>query len=94
MAELRLLRRLPVDFKAIAEETGMRRGKLGRSPLFGWVVRSDEVAHMACVKTSLPPVAGGEELRLSDSTPKYWEIWGEESPRAAVEATGKAANER
>ena len=78
MEALRLLRRTLVDYAAIAEETGLRRGKLCRSPIFGWVVQSDEVAHVACVKTSLPPVEEGEELRLSEGTPKYWEIWGKE----------------
>ncbi|KKL57011.1 hypothetical protein LCGC14_2239690 [marine sediment metagenome] len=76
MAELRLLRRTLCDYAAIAEETRVRRGKLCHSPIFGWVVQSDEVAHVACVETSLPPVEDGEELRLSTDTPKYWEIWG------------------
>ena len=33
-------RRIPIDFHAIAEETGLRRGKLGRSPIFGWGVQN------------------------------------------------------
>lgn len=36
----RMVRRIPIDIKAIMLQSGMRRGKICHSPIFGWVVQN------------------------------------------------------
>lgn len=54
-------RSVPIDFAAIAKESGLERGKLCHSPAFGWGVQNshgDEGPHFGCVT---PPPLEGEE---------------------------------
>ena len=60
-------RRIPIDYHAIAEQTGLRRGKLGRS-IFGWGVQNehgDASASFVCVD---PPEMRDDEtsVRIED----------------------------
>ncbi len=57
-------RRIPIDFHAIAESTGLRRGKVARSPIFGWVVANvhdDPGPNFTCIE---PPGMHDGETRL------------------------------
>lgn len=38
----RVVRRIPIDFKALAHETGIKRGKICKSSWLGWCVESDD----------------------------------------------------
>ena len=49
----RLVRRIPVDFRSIAAETGIRRGKVCHSAWFGWCVQCRDDAVMASITTPL-----------------------------------------
>ena len=65
----RLVRRIPVDFRAIAAETGMTRGKLCRSTWAGWAVQNTtgnpDWPDMATVTP--PATEAGETLKVEDN---------------------------
>lgn len=45
-------RRIRIDFKAVSKESGLKRGKLCRSPVFGWGVQNtsgDEGPDFGCI---------------------------------------------
>lgn len=67
-----LLRRLPIDFRRVAEECGLVRGKLCHSPHFGWGVQNsygDPGPDFGCITP--PALAPGEtELRIDCS--EWW----------------------
>ncbi len=57
-------RQVPINFQTIAEETSLRRGKLGRSPIFGWGVQNvhgEAGANFCCID---PPQMSDGETRL------------------------------
>lgn len=58
-------RRLPMDFAAIAKESGMTRGKVCRSLIAGWCVQNDSVnpdwPNIACIT---PPEFQDGETQL------------------------------
>ncbi len=60
-------RRIPIDFHAIAEKTGLRHGKLGRS-IFGWGVSNVHGdASASFVRIDPPEMRDGEtRLRIED----------------------------
>lgn len=67
-----LLRRLHIDFRRVAEESGLVRGKLCRSPHFGWGVQNsygDPGPDFGCIT---PPAfePGETELRIDCS--EWW----------------------
>jgi hypothetical protein len=64
----RLVRRTPIDFAHIAEQTGLRRGKLCKTT-FGWGVQNvhgDDGPNIALIDP--PPLEGEEtELRIENN---------------------------
>lgn len=59
-------RRVPIDFDAVAEETGIRRGKIFYSELVhDWCVMSTCDAPVICMTSVTPPPAEpGETLTI------------------------------
>ncbi len=49
--------REPIDFKAIATETGVRKGRIVDSANFGWVVIGHPDIDMICIN---PPLKKGD----------------------------------
>lgn len=45
------LHREPIDFKAIAAETGVRQGRVAESDRWGWVVIGHPDIDMICIDT-------------------------------------------
>ncbi len=73
----RLVRRIPINWRAINEETGCTRGTLSHSPVFGWGVRGNGPADFCCIT---PPAVGeNEELRIEEG------MWAVYSPNAKDE---------
>lgn len=66
----RLVRRLAIDWRAIAKETGCTRGTLARSPVFGWGVRGNGPADFCCITP--PAVEAHEELRIEEG---MWAVY-------------------
>jgi hypothetical protein len=59
---LRLVRKIPIDWGAIAEESGCTQGTLCKTA-FGWGIRNgDGPADFCCITP--PEVGPGEELRI------------------------------
>lgn len=56
-------RRIPIDFKAVADESGLTRGKLCHHKIFGWGVQNTygdkDAPDFGCVT---PPEAQAEEV--------------------------------
>lgn len=77
----RLVRRIPVDYQAIATETGMTRGKLCRSTWAGWVVQNTtgnpDWPDMATVTP--PATEADETLTVEDN---HWCVY---APNAKAE---------
>ncbi len=71
---LRVVRRLPIDWRGIARETGCTRGTLARSPVFGWGVRGNGPADFCCITP--PTVKAYEELRIEEG------MWAVYAPNA------------
>lgn len=66
----RLVRRLVIDWRAIAKETGCTRGTLAHSPVFGWGVRGNGPADFCAITP--PTIAEGEELRIEEG---MWAVY-------------------
>ncbi len=60
-----MVRRIPVDFRAVAEESGMTRGKLCHSPIFGWCVQNTHGDNVPDVATITAPELAPGEVRLA-----------------------------
>lgn len=83
--------RIPVDFRTIAAETGMTRGKLCRSEWAGWVVQNTtgNTAWPDMATVTTPPTAEGETLTVEDG---HWCVYapndrisdGKEPPQTTV----------
>jgi hypothetical protein len=72
---MRLTRQEPIDFAAIAEDTGVRSGTICHSPTFGWIVRNQryEGPDIACIKP--PPFQGNEcFLKVDDQNWCFYEV--------------------
>ena len=54
------MRTVPIDFKAIADETGIRRGKVCKSDWLGWCVQSSERDGVDMAAIVPPPMEPGE----------------------------------
>lgn len=76
-----LLRRLPIDFRRVAEESGFSRGKLCYSHAFGWGVQKIPGSYgvdFACI--TAPALEEGETtLRIVDN---HWCFYGPAAPEA------------
>ena len=64
--KLHIVRRFPIDFPAIAAETGCTKGTIGHNAMFGWHVRNGNGPADFCAFTP-PAVADGETLRVEGS---------------------------
>ncbi len=77
--ELVLLRRLPIDFRRVAEESGFSRGTLCYSHAFGWGVQKIPGSYgvdFACI--TAPPMESREtSLRIVDN---HWCFYGTAAP--------------
>ena len=63
---LKLTRKVPMDFEAIARETGIRSGKVCRSEMFGWGVYANDEPYFASIDP--PPMEPGEtDVRIEDN---------------------------
>jgi hypothetical protein len=74
----RACRRVPIDFAAVAAESGMKAGKLGFSPVYGWcvhnVTRNPDWPDAATITP--PPMEPGEtRMVIADD---YWVFYAEE----------------
>jgi hypothetical protein len=67
----RLVRRFPINFCAIAEETGCTRGTIRHNPAFGWHVQNGNGPADFCIFTP-PEIAEGETLRIEG---KEWVVY-------------------
>lgn len=68
------VRRVPIDFKAVVKESGLRRGRLCHSPIFGWGVQNthgDETIDFGCVTA---PVMQPGECRITIEK-REWCFW-------------------
>lgn len=71
-----LLRRISIDFRRVAEETGCTRGTIMHSPAFGWGVLGDGPADF-CALTP-PEMQPGETTLLIRE--KHWCFFGPAAP--------------
>lgn len=71
------MRRLRIDFNDLARQSGMRRGRIGFSPLLGWVVlnTSGDPSYPDAACITPPPMAPGESLRIEHG---FWVYESEE----------------
>ena len=69
----KLVRRFPIDWKAVAEESGCTKGTLAHNKMFGWHVRNGNGPADICTITP-PPVADGETLKIEGSD---WCVYSE-----------------
>jgi hypothetical protein len=67
----RLVRRFPIDFRAISEETGCTKGTIGYNPAFGWHVQNSNGPADFCIFTP-PEISEGETLRIEGNE---WAIY-------------------
>lgn len=67
----RLVRRLPIDFRAIAAETGCTKGTIGHNSMFGWHVQNGNGPADFCTFTP-PEIAEGETLRIAG---REWAVY-------------------
>ena len=62
MSKSKIVRRIVVDFKQIAEDTGCRSGRIVKSPIFGWGIqntnRVEDQADFTCIEP--PKMQTGE----------------------------------
>ena len=61
--DLRIVRRFPINFRAIAEETGCTKGTIGHNSIFGWHVQNGNGPADFCTFTP-PETTEGETLRI------------------------------
>lgn len=68
------LLREPIDFKAIAKETGVRKGKIVQSKHSGWVVIGHPEIDMICIDTPREKgdVINGELITNIRIENKFW----------------------
>jgi len=75
---MKLLKKWPIDFQAIAKESGMTRGKLVRSPRWGWGVQNTQGVELyvdfGCITP--PETEEGQLLKIEDE--RYWCIYAME----------------
>lgn len=72
--EMTRTRTIPIDFRAIAEETGIKRGTLVKHPALGWTVRNDgDALDIAVINP--PPLEGKETTRTVEDG--CWVFWKE-----------------
>lgn len=64
-------RRIPIDWNAIAQESGIRRGTLCNSPAWGWCVQNRDCAGPDIGVITPPETSDSEILRVSGD---YWEV--------------------
>jgi hypothetical protein len=76
-----LLRRIPIDFRRVAEESGFSRGNLCYSHAFGWGVQKIPGSYGVDFATITAPAmqAGETTLRIRDN---HWCFYG---PAAATD---------
>ena len=56
-----IIKRIPIDYQAVARETGMRKGKIAKSPLFGWgVFDSTGSTGVHFAEVTVPEVEGSD----------------------------------
>lgn len=55
---------IPIDFHAIAKDSGLRKGKIFHSPRHGWVV-GNMVDFMACINP--PKYKGKMPIRIENN---------------------------
>ncbi|MDH4317199.1 MAG: hypothetical protein OEV64_02310 [Desulfobulbaceae bacterium] len=68
-----LVRRIPIDLEKVAEESGLRSGKLCFSPLFGWGVqntKSIDGPSFGCITP--PKIEDGQLLRIENN---HWCVY-------------------
>jgi hypothetical protein len=80
----RLVRRFPIDFRAIAAETGCTKGTIGHNSMFGWHVQNGNGPADFCAFTP-PEISEGETLRIEG---REWAVYS-----ANVEVRDAAAIE-
>ena len=88
----RMVRRIPVDFQAIATETGMTRGKLCRSTWAGWVVQNTtgNPAWPDMATVTPPATEEGETLTIEEN---HWCVYAPNSVISEPVAKKKGAND-
>ncbi len=77
-AEQRLVRRFPIDFRAIAAETGCTQGTIVHNAMFGWHVQNGNGPADFCVFTP-PEITDGETLRIEN---REWAIYPANNKRS------------
>lgn len=76
-----LLRREPIDFRRVAEESGLSKGKIVHSPHFGWGVQNTHGIDGPSFGCITPPALQPGETWISLASP-HWCFYG---PRRASE---------
>lgn len=80
-SDQRLVRRFPIDFRAIAAETGCTKGTIGHNSMFGWHVQNGNGLADFCA--FIPPeIASDETLRIEG---REWAVY---SPNDQDQRTG------
>ena len=85
------LRRVPIDFCAIAAESGCTRGTLCRSTAFGWGVKNGNGPADFCAITPPPMQPGETQIRIS-ANELNWVFMGLVSPERNGPGQGRAHN--
>ena len=70
-----LVRRIPIDFEKVAEESGLTKGKICHTPL-GWGVQNTHGIpgpNLALIEP--PPMEEGEDIITIDD--HFWYFWRE-----------------
>jgi hypothetical protein len=62
---MQTIRRFPIDFRAIAKETGCTRGTIGYNDTLGWHVQNGN-GPADFAKITAPALEPGEKLRIED----------------------------
>ena len=68
------IRSFPIDFRAIALETGCTKGTIGHNSMFGWHVQNGNGPADFCSFTP-PETAKGETLRIEGN---QWVVYAKE----------------
>ena len=90
---MQLLRRFPIDFQAIAIETGLRRGKLGYSSTFhAWgIMNIYGVDGPNFAAITAPETLPGEVLRIEN---RHWCIYADPETTVACPRCGRKQTRR
>jgi hypothetical protein len=68
---MKLIGRIPIDWRAITRESGCTRGTLCHSPAFGWGVQNGNGdAHFCCI--TAPEVEPGQTLKVEEG---MWAVY-------------------